>query len=125
MRQLDFYISAHSPELAQRLADKIIDTGHRVLSQWHLNAGPKLDLIAADDWNRRVVDNVERIKYADVLLLLSAYPERVPGGKFFEAGCAFSLDLPIWVVGPIENGMVAGAYTRQFDTVDALLEALK
>ncbi len=115
-----FYISAHDIVEARRAATILKGKGHTIVSTWHNNiTTPRPDRTDTAAWQSEVSSNKQLIRKADVLVLLGT-TDPVSGGKFFEAGFADALNIPIYVVGPIENGMIGGAATSIFPTVEQI-----
>ena len=112
------YISSHSLDKANELATALEAAGHTVTSVWHRDGGPKLPLTEVAEWRDRADRNFLNICPSDVLALIG-HTERVPGGKFVEAGYAMGKDIRVYVVGEVENGMMTCA-TPVTDTADLL-----
>lgn len=115
------YISSHDAPEAERLAAKLRDAGHTVVSTWHLDHSPKVSASDGAWWSERREDNHDQIAEADNLVLMSG-PDKYSGGKFFEAGIAHASGIPVVVLGHYENGMVSGFPVVQDS--DGLIELL-
>ncbi len=115
------YISSHDLDSAESLALALVEAGHEIASTWHAEGGPKLPLTEADQWEARAARNFDQIDSAGVLVLIAA-TDRVPGGKFVEAGYAMARGLAVYTLGAVENGMMHAA--NQCGDVADLLAAL-
>jgi hypothetical protein len=110
------YISSHDKAQAAEAAVKLRSEGYHVVSQWHdLKDNP------SPDWGEAWARNSIGIQGADLFVLFTS-PERVPGGKFVEAGYALGLDVPVLIVGDrYENKMLQGTGSSLFASLDELI----
>lgn len=96
------YISSHDPEAARQAAAALEDAGHTVVSTWHLPNAPGSAGVADDLRRDKARSNAHQIGLCDVLVLVAS-AERVPGGKFVEAGIAIGRGKRVVVWGDREN----------------------
>lgn len=85
--------------------------GHRIVSTWHGTEVLRPPAGDAQRWAEKAVGNMHEIRNADALVLIASPKhldgsERVPGGKFVEAGFALGHGLTLYTVGGVENGML-------------------
>lgn len=103
---MNIYIATKLKSVGQEWAEKIQSIGHTVRSTW----------MWEDDYGKPKSDSAKRdaagkccdeIFLSDALVLI-AEPEgeSCKGGKFFEAGFALALGIPVIVVGHLENTML-------------------
>lgn len=104
------YISSHDKQYAADAAQDFRNNGCEVVSTWHDETGLAASTYDTRWWQQRLTENLEKIKTADRLVLLSG-PDKYPGGKFVEAALAFANGIPVYCVGRAENGLVAGLVT--------------
>lgn len=95
------YIACHSKELAQSVA-KDICANHQIVSRWHEKAFHPTDFHSLDERYTIAIEDFNDIKRADALLLVAG-PEKYSGGKFVEAGIAYGMNKPVYVLGRFEN----------------------
>jgi nucleoside 2-deoxyribosyltransferase len=99
--RMKVYVASHCRWAALYVAGVLIQRGHKVTSRWHDEEFPTPDLT---DARRRVIATEE---IADVLesdaMVLIASPDKVPGGKFVEAGAAIGAGKRVIVIGRREN----------------------
>lgn len=125
------YVSGNDPVQAKALAEKVAAGGHKVVSTWHDEDGPKVDPGDRATWSARWGRNKEAIEKAGVFVMFAS-PERVPGGKFVELGYAlgraddeYGDGKYIAVIGDKpENGMAANDDVTYFRDEQAFLNSL-
>lgn len=97
---MKIYIACHSRELAQEFAASL--KGHEVTSRWHGKEFlPTGDHTVAER-HAIAIEDLNDIKRADALVLIAG-PDKYSGGKFVEAGIAYGMGKPVYVVGRFEN----------------------
>lgn len=98
------FVSSHDIVDARRAAAACEAAGHSVVSTWHLGARPVKPAADMTDDERRdkARSTAHQIGMADVLLLVAS-DEKVPGGKFVEAGVAIGRGKRVVVWGGREN----------------------
>jgi nucleoside 2-deoxyribosyltransferase len=96
------YISSHSQDEARALARLLEAAGHEVAASWV--GGPSTRTSDRSETERAecAARNLREVEEADALVLLAS-DDKVPGGKFVEAGAALILGKPVCVVGRREN----------------------
>jgi hypothetical protein len=111
------YVAAHCPLAASHVASLLTHEGFSITSSWHSKSFLPTEEI--DVYTRVEIASECRgeILQSDALVLISSR-EKVPGGKFIEAGIALGLNKPVITVGPAENLMLhlPGVY---FSAADA------
>jgi hypothetical protein len=115
------YISSHSAEYANKLAESLTGAGHVIVSTWHTESGPKLPLTEEWKWCQRAHDNFRLVGASDVFVLISS-ADPVAGGKFVEAGYASACGAAVFVLGDFENGMMC--FAEKCETVEDLIKAI-
>lgn len=110
------YVSSHCVEKAREVAAACEAAGHSVVSTWHLGAGPvgRSAGMTADEMRDKARANAHQIGACDVLVMVAA-DDRVPGGKFVEAGVAVGRGRPVVVWGRRENILMHHPAVRAFD----------
>jgi len=98
------YISSHDVERAREAAAAVEAAGHSVVSTWHLGTGPmkRAADMTADEMTNKARANAHQIGLCDALLLVAS-ADKVPGGKFVEAGIAIGRGKRVVVWGDREN----------------------
>lgn len=118
---MEFYISSHHPVLANEVAQKIREAGHKVRLTWHDKPD---DRPAKDDavaWSQKAQANFCEIIHSDVVVLTGG-EDKYTGGKFVEAGFGLGQGCRVCVVGRVENGMLYHPAIRRYDTVEEMLK---
>lgn len=105
------YIACHAPDRANHVADVLRAAGHAVVSTWHTSTDPRPARDDAAVWGRNALRNQSEIDGCNVLVVVASPAhldgtERVPGGKFVEAGYAIRAMARVVTVGGVENGML-------------------
>lgn len=105
------YIACHHPDPANALAAELKAAGHAVVSTWHTSTDPRPAKGDACGWGKCALRNQSEIDGARVLVVVASQAhldgtDRVPGGKFVEAGYAIRANIRVVTVGGVENGML-------------------
>jgi nucleoside 2-deoxyribosyltransferase len=109
------YVSSHDKLAARYVASVAREKGFEVVSTWH-------ELPARDHTNgkslsekRDIAERCHReIAGADIFVLIPS-KDKVPGGKFVEAGIAIGLGKAVVTLGPRENLLMFHPQVRQAD----------
>ena len=98
------YISSHDIDHAREAAAAVEAAGHSVVSTWHLGSGPmkRAADMTADEMTNKARANAHQIGLCDALLLVAS-ADKVPGGKFVEAGIAIGRGKRVAAWGRREN----------------------
>lgn len=98
------YVSSHDIDKAREAAAALEAAGHVVLSTWHLGDGPmrRSAEMTHDEMRDKAKANLHQVNAADVLFLVAA-DDKVPGGKFVEAGAALGAGKRVVIWGRREN----------------------
>jgi len=123
------YIACHAPDRANYVADVLKAAGHAVVSTWHTSADPRPAKDDAAGWGRSALRNQSEIDGSRVLVVVASPAhldgtERVPGGKFVEAGYAIRGNVRVVTVGGVENGMLYHPHVEHVADAVALVELL-
>jgi hypothetical protein len=117
--KMRIYIAAHDKDRALLCATYLRDRGHMIISDWfHLPFLPTDQYSERDRANIATLD-VDQVAFSEALVLLDS-PDRVPGGKFVEAGVALGLRKLVYVVGRRENMLMWHPAIKRFDTIEQL-----
>lgn len=102
---MKLYIAAHSQEEAKNVATVFVAFGHEITARW-LSEDISLYKAMGDDKKPDIANrDFDDIDNSDALVLL-ACDEKVPGGKFVEAGIAIGLGKPVYLIGRRENALM-------------------
>ena len=98
------YVSSHDIDKAREAAVALEKAGHAVMSTWHLGDSPmkRSADMTADEMRDKAKSNLHQIAASDVLLLVAS-DDKVPGGKFVEAGAALGQVKRVAIWGRREN----------------------
>lgn len=120
------YVSSHDVDRAREVAVAIEASGQVVVSTWHIGDGPAMRSANLTDADKRdkARANCGQIAMADVLVVVAA-DDKVPGGKFVEAGFAIGRGKSVVVVGRRENILMHHPKVTQVDDVAAAVEACR
>jgi hypothetical protein len=130
------YISCHHPGPANVLAAVLADSGHDVVSTWHRVTDSRPSKGDTGAWQAAADRNFEQIESADAFVLVASAAhldgsDRVPGGKFVEAGYAHGLRngdgdyrVRVFTLGGVENGMLHTTGITHLDDASELLAML-
>lgn len=123
------YVSSHDIGKAREAAAAIDAAGHAVISTWHVGDGPmkRSAEMTHDEMRGKAKANLHQVNVADVVLLVAAPDgEKVPGGKFVEAGAALGSGKRVVIWGRRENILLnhprADAYTDLAGAVHSLCD---
>lgn len=95
------YIACHSKETATEFAETVPEWVS-VVSRWHEKEFLPTDRHSENERYAIAIEDANDIRRADALVLIAG-PEKYSGGKFVEAGIAYGLGKPVYVVGRREN----------------------
>jgi hypothetical protein len=119
------YISSHDIEQAREVATALEQAGHMVVSNWHI--GTHSMKRTADMTDEEMRDksraNEGNIALCEMLVLISSQ-EKVPGGKFVEAGMALGMGKRVTVVGRYENMMLRHPRAKLVNSIEELVASL-
>lgn len=116
------YVSSHDRWAALHVAGVLSAAGHAIASTWHddtlgfRNADSSMKAWCAES-------NVEQITSADALVLVAAR-DKVPGGKFVEAGVAIGQGKPVYILGQRENILLHHPNAKEFARPEDIAKAL-
>ena len=124
------YIACHAPDRANYVADVLKAAGHTVVSTWHTSTDPRPARDDAAGWGRNALRNQSEIDGANVLVVVASPAhlsgeERVPGGKFVEAGYAMRAGCRVVTVGGVENGMLYHPHVEHVADAAGLVALLR
>ncbi len=120
---MKIYVAAHDAGQAADAAKSLRAAGHDIVSTWH--DLPFLPTKQHTEAERIAIAERDLIQVSESeAVVLLASPDKVPGGKFVEAGFALGLCLPILLVGRRENMLMWYKHVHQFDTVSEIVEWL-
>lgn len=103
---MKIYVSGSKIEFAKQIANLLFREGFDIVSNWHNSKSFKRSSEMNLDEKKNVSKtNLPLIDSCDVLVLIDDY-EKVPGGKFFEAGYAFAKGKKVIIHGNPENMMM-------------------
>ena len=119
------YISSHDVERAREAAAAVEAAGHSVVSTWHLGSGPmkRAADMTADEMVNKARANAHQIGLCDALLLVAS-ADKVPGGKFVEAGVAIGRGKRVAVWGRRENVLMHHPRVGQADDLGGAVALL-
>lgn len=117
------YISSHDKWAALHVARVLADAGHLITSTWH--DGPAGRSASYSDAERAEIAsrNADQIGTTDALVLVAAL-DRVPGGKFVEAGIAIGMGKRVLILGARENLLMSHPRVTVYATPEDIAEAL-
>jgi hypothetical protein len=120
------YISSHDIDKAREVAAAVSAAGYPVISTWHLGDAPmkRSDDMTEAQKRDKAASNVDQIIGACNVLILVASEEKVPGGKFVEAGVALGCKRKVYVWGRRENILLHHPSVKVFDSLEELIAAL-
>lgn len=121
------YISSHSKEQAENLKRWLCHCELDVVSTWHDQPGAigRSETMTDEEKQAVSVRNFPLIDSCDALVLIST-DDKVPGGKFVEAGYAIGKGKKVVIYGRRENLMLWNAsisQTFQMGEVPDLIKA--
>ncbi len=95
------YIACHSKESATDFAETVPEWVS-VVSRWHSKEFLPTENHTESERYSIAIEDANDIRRADALVLIAG-DEKYSGGKFVEAGIAYGLGKPVYVVGRREN----------------------
>lgn len=118
------YISSHSKEQADNLKRWLESVGVEIVSTWHDSAMLRSAELTEAERQEKSARNLSQIDLADVLVLI-ACSDKVPGGKFVEAGYALGKGKRVVIHGRRENMMLWNATVKATDHMGELADLIR
>lgn len=118
------YISSHDKSLAKDMAERMAQDGIPASSTWHVGEVKRTAEYTEADRAEIARRNTGQIAMSDALVLIAA-DDKVPGGKFVEAGFALAIGMPVAILGRRENILLWHERVRAFETPDQVVQFLK
>jgi len=120
---MNIYVAAHDQKRAISCAEQLEKAGHNIFCKWLTVPFLKTEEHTEAERFAIAQRNADEIAKCDALVLLESH-DRVPGGKFVEAGLGLGLGKRVFLIGRRENMMMWHPQIRQYDSMDALLRAI-
>lgn len=122
---MKIYIAAPYPcrEEAQRWATLLQEAGHIVTARWVTAEGE--DSKDPEDQAHYAKVDIEDIHKASRLLIMTGYrgDRSWTGGRHWETGYAYAMDVSITVIGPKESVFHHLSSVTQYDTIEEFINA--
>ena len=121
---MKFYIAGCNQQTAIALSNELKSLGHDIICTW-LTTPFKRTLEHSIEERVAIAKlDAEEVTMADAVVLLES-PERIPGGKFVEAGIAIGQGKMVFNIGRRENMLMWHPQVWQCDSVEVLISKLK
>ncbi len=117
------YVSSHCIFAARYALAELTKAKHTVISIWHDGPANATRDLLDHQRTERAHSNLARVANCDALVLIASQ-ERVPGGKFVEAGFALGHGKPVLVLGHVENLLLWHPAVKTFPEMSGLLSYL-
>ena len=111
---MKIYVASHCRWAGLYIAGYLQNEGHTIVSSWLTKPFKRSEEITLVDKQDIANTDTADVRNADTLVLIAG-PDKYPGGKFVEAGIAIGLNIPIIVLGKLENVLLYGHNIARVD----------